>query len=66
MDDDGDSKPIRNAMVMRFLSPSYDEFSIELTNFSDATNGQKYFDQMTITDLKYKVRLIVQLRFGYI
>ena len=41
--------------VLRFVTPSHEIVDIEVSSWSDALRGQKYFDQLIVTDLKYKV-----------
>ena len=42
---------------LRFVTPSHEVVDIEISSWSDALRGQKYFDQLIVTDLKYKVRI---------
>mmetsp|Transcript_2224 Transcript_2224/g.3457 ORF Transcript_2224/g.3457 Transcript_2224/m.3457 type:complete len:294 (-) Transcript_2224:419-1300(-) len=41
--------------MLRFRSPAHEDFHIEVSSLSDAARGQKYFEQLTVTDLKYKI-----------
>ena len=40
---------------LRFITPSHEIVDIEVSSWSDSLRGQKYFDQLIVTDLKYKV-----------
>lgn len=46
-----------NKETLRFITPSHEEFEIEISSWSDSLRGLKYFEQLNVTDLKYKVDL---------
>ena len=47
---------IQSSDSLRFVTPSHEIVDIEISSWSDSLRGQKYFDQLIVTDLKYKVR----------